>query len=132
MVALALGVGLTLIGSGEGTEAAVTEEGLASITDYLAQFGAEENGAMLLLDSGMSATGADANFYLHELYESQMVKELTAQGIDFDTAQQVAHQAALEYHNVSPYSLYAPEVIEAFPKVFNNNWRAYWGLPITQ
>jgi RHS repeat-associated protein len=135
---MALGIVGLVIGEGGnivGTE--VSEEGLAAITEHLAQFGeaTDENTAMLgrlqaVLDAGGGASGADGNFYLHELYESQLTKELMAQGQDFDTAQQIAHSAALEYYNHSPYSLYAPEVIEAYPSAFNNNWRAYWGLPL--
>ena len=39
-----------------------------------------------------------------------------------------AHPAALAKYGVDPRSVYAPEVIQAFPDYFNNNWRAFWGL----
>jgi hypothetical protein len=26
------------------------------------------------------------------------------------------------------YANYDPEVVRAFPEVFNANWRAYWGM----
>ena len=106
----------------------VTEKGLATVADHLAQFGQwDHNDAMTfrlqeLAKAGQPATGADANFYLHELYES----ELMSQGV----SQEEAHKAALKYYNVSPYSLYPPEVIQAHPSMFNNNWRAFWGLPL--
>jgi RHS repeat-associated protein len=102
----------------------VTEEGLAQVTTHLAQFGEyAPNEAMisrLASQLGSQITGADANFYTHELLES----EFMSSGMEYEAA----HAAALEQAGVSPFSLYHPEVIEQLPDYFNNNWRAFWGL----
>jgi RHS repeat-associated protein len=126
---LFLGFALAVIGEGSpSAEVELSEEGLALVENHLAQFGQwDHNDAMMerlwsLLDAGEPATGADANFYLHEAYEAQMM----AQGM----GQEAAHAAALEYYGASPYSIYAPEVIQANPSLFNNSWLAYWGLPL--
>ncbi len=37
-----------------------------------------------------------------------------------------AHDAALLKYQVSPYSVYAPEVIRANPGSFNANWLNFW------
>ena len=51
--------------------------------------------------------------------------QLMQQGMAYEEA----HAAALEQYGVSPFSVYAPEVIEQFPELFNSAWRAFWGLP---
>jgi len=102
----------------------VTKEGLAAVTEHLAQFGEHApNTAMLNRLAGQvgsAVTGADANFYTHELLEAGHM----ASGMSYDAA----HAAALEQVGVSPFSLYHPEVIQQFPAEFNNAWRAFWGL----
>ena len=70
--------------------------------------------------SGGRLTGADANFYLHELAEATMMRA----GQSYDAG----HAAALQKYGHSPYSLYAPEVIKSHPQVFNMNWRSFWGI----
>jgi filamentous hemagglutinin len=70
--------------------------------------------------AGERVTGADANFYLHEISEGTF----RARGLGYDAA----HDAALQKYGASPFSIYAPSVIEAMPEWFNNNWRAYWGI----
>lgn len=69
---------------------------------------------------GTSVTGADANFYLHEISEATMM----GNGMSYEAA----HAAALAKYNASPFSLYAPQVIQALPEDFNSAWRAFWGL----
>jgi filamentous hemagglutinin len=69
---------------------------------------------------GSQVTGADANFYAHELLESKFM----GSGMDYDAA----HAAALDQAGVSPFSLYHPDVIQQFPDYCNSNWRAYWDL----
>jgi hypothetical protein len=102
----------------------VTEEGLATVRNHLAQF--EEyapNEAMLgrlAGQVGSAVRGADANFYTHELLEA----EYMASGMSYDAA----HAAALQQAGVSPFGLYHPEVIQQFPAYFNNDWRAFWGM----
>ena len=73
------------------------------------------------LKSGKALSGADANFYMHELTESKLM----ASGMSYEEA----HQAALEAHGASPFSLYSPEVIKQFPEYFNQAYRDFWGLP---
>jgi hypothetical protein len=122
----------------EGTE--ITAEGLATVTEHLAQFGEYGPNTMMLqrlqaaLEAGETLTGADANFYMHELYEAGLheagrLSELMAQGMDFEGAQGLIHQETLQALSQDAMSLYHPEVIEAFPEAFNSVWRQYWGLP---
>jgi hypothetical protein len=102
----------------------VTEGGLATVTNHLAQF--EEYGpneamlGRLAGQVGSTVRGADANFYTHELLEA----EYMASGMSYDAA----HAAALQQAGVSPFSLYHPEVIQQFPAYFNDDWRAFWGI----
>jgi hypothetical protein len=102
----------------------VTREGLSRLSEHLAQFGEHPpNQAMLrrlesAVDSAVS--GADANFYTHELLEAGHM----AAGMDYEAA----HAAALGEAGVSPFSLYHPEVIEEFGEFFNDAWRTFWGL----
>jgi filamentous hemagglutinin len=111
--------------AGELEGVMVTQEGLDAVISHVRGFGKYDyNEAMLTRLSnqlGSQATGADANFYVHELTES----ELMASGMSY----QEAHDAALLQAQVSPFSLYAPEVIEQFPGSFNSFYRNYWGLP---
>jgi hypothetical protein len=124
--------GGVLIGAGTAAAASravpggirITEEGLDIATRHLAQFGEHApNQAMLdRLGSavGSRVTGADANFYLHEISEATMM----GRGMSYEAA----HAAAIEKYGVSPFSLYHPEVIQRFPAEFNNAWRAFWGI----
>jgi RHS repeat-associated protein len=120
-----------LTGTGEAGEGAaegvtITEEGLNIVKSHIASFGEDApNEAMIsrleqALSGGEKLTGADANFYLHELKES----ELMAQGLPYE----VAHEAALEYYGVSRYSLYAKEVVSKFADQFHADYLRYWGL----
>jgi filamentous hemagglutinin len=72
------------------------------------------------LGKGEKLTGADANFYIHELTEAGLMEG----GIGAEAA----HNAAIKLNGFSPYSLYDPEVIQANPNVFNDNWLDYWGV----
>ncbi len=105
----------------------ITARGLAIVEKHLALFGDDAaNAAMVArlrsaLDTGRRVTSADANFYLHELAEATMMRN----GMSYETA----HAAALGKYGVSNYALYHPEVIGSNPGLFNNAWRAFWGLP---
>ena len=84
-----------------------------------------ENSAMISriessLKSGNALTGADLNFYLHELKEASLMQGGMSYG--------AAHQAALDFYGASPYSVYDPSVIQKFPEVFNSNWFDFWGI----
>lgn len=39
-----------------------------------------------------------------------------------------AHTAALAKNGVSPFSVYAPEVIQSFPENFNDRSFSFWGI----
>jgi len=133
-VGLAAGTGAFLegveggagLGSLAGVELEASAEGLATVTEHLAQFGEYgPNAAMLerlqeALSAGRAISGADLSFYLHELTEA----ELMGQGLTYEAA----HAQALAQYGVSPFSVYAPEVIQAFPELFNANWFRFWGL----
>jgi filamentous hemagglutinin len=104
----------------------ITAKGLALVEENLSTFMQfEENGAMLarlrgFFERGETATGPDANFYLHEIAEGTM----RARGMTYESA----HSAALGKYGVTEYDLYHPDVVDALPGSFNNSWRTYWGL----
>jgi hypothetical protein len=65
--------------------------------------------------------GADAVFYLHEVSEATMI----ARGLSYDAA----HAAALTKYGVSPFSVYAREVVAASPHFSTSpGWVKFWGL----
>jgi hypothetical protein len=104
----------------------VSKKGLALVMDHLAQFGDNpDNDAMLgrlrsALADGSPIMGADASFYMHEANEATLM----GRGMDYESA----HAAALAKYGVSPYSVYAPEVIQAFPERFGPRWFEFWGI----
>jgi hypothetical protein len=114
------------LGTLEGVSMEVTQDGLAQVEGHLAQFGEYgPNEAMLerlgtALSEGQPISGADAAFYTHELTESSLMQ----QGMSYEAA----HAAALEQYGISPYAVYAREVVAQFPELFNDAWRAFWGL----
>lgn len=56
-------------------------------------------------------SGADLEFYAHEIYESNMMKN----GMSYDNA----HEAAKEYYNATEFNFYHPEVEKQNSKIFN-------------
>ncbi len=62
------------------------------------------------MKNGEKIKSADASFYMHELSESHLMNKLT-KTMDFSSAYDVAHNAALNKYEVSPFSVYHPEVI---------------------
>jgi hypothetical protein len=111
-----------------GKEVRVSQRGLELVEKHLGQFGQVEENAMMLdrirgaLTSGQKITGGDAVFYIHEAAEATMMSNGMTYG--------AAHAAALERYAVSPFSVYPPEVIQALPNSFNENWFKFWGIPI--
>lgn len=108
-----------------GKEIRVTERGLELVESHLQRYPAPENTAMIqrlrtALQSGQKVTGADASFYMHELAERTMM----ARGMPYE----VAHPAALAKYQVSPYSVYHPEVIRALPGDLSPNFKEFWGI----
>lgn len=76
------------------------------------------------LSEGKQISGADASFYIHEVSEATKM----GKGLKYNDA----HKAALDKYEVSPYSVYDPDVITTINKVepgsFNNNWLKFWNL----
>lgn len=42
--------------------------------------------------------------------------------------QNIAHEMALQYYKVSPYSVYHPDVINMQPKWWNDAWFDFWEI----
>jgi hypothetical protein len=107
-------------------QVAISPKGLELVRGHLTQFGdVPANTAMLgrlenAMLSGQRVSGADAIFYTHEAAEATKM----ARGLGYDAA----HAATLQKYNVSPYSVYHPDVVRALPNEFNSNWRAFWGI----
>lgn len=107
------------LGSLAGRSINASERGLAQVQEHLAQFGSHPpNDAMIArlssaLGNGEPVSGADASFYMHELTESNLMSG----GMDYASA----HAAALAKYGVSPFSVYAPEVIQKLPEFFNDS-----------
>ena len=70
--------------------------------------------------NGQKITGADASFYMHEIAEATMMQ----QGMAYD----IAHLLALEKYEVSPFSVYSPDVIRQFPEMFSKGFMKFWNL----
>ncbi|MBK9371639.1 MAG: hypothetical protein IPN01_36030 [Deltaproteobacteria bacterium] len=70
------------------------------------------------LTDGRPVEGADLSFYMHEITEASLMKS----GMVYDEA----HELALKTFDVSPFSVYAPEVIAAHPEMFNSSWMKFW------
>ena len=104
----------------------VTEKVLNLVKNHVAKFGdIPENVAMInriesALKNGKPITGADASFYMHEAAEATMMQK----GISYE----LSHEAVLQKYNVSPYSVYHPEVIQQFSEWFNQAFKNFWGL----
>ncbi|KTE42969.1 MULTISPECIES: DUF6531 domain-containing protein [unclassified Sphingopyxis] len=77
------------------------------------------------MQSGQKVSGADAIFYTHEAAEATKMARL---GGYTQPNYDLAHAATLDKYNVSPYSVYHPDVIRANPALSNKNWYAFWGI----
>ena len=109
-------------------EVKVSGKGLDIVENHLKQFGVVlENDLMIgrlrsALSEGRRIDGADASFYIHELAESTKM----SRGIDYNKA----HNEALSKYQVSPFSVYHPDVVDAVNKVepgsFNSRWLEFW------
>ncbi|RDY26204.1 hypothetical protein CG710_021870 [Lachnotalea glycerini] len=72
------------------------------------------------LANGEKISGADASFYMHEITETTLMN----QGMTYD----VAHGLALEKYDVSPFSVYSPEVVTEYPDLFSRGFKKYWDI----
>ena len=108
-------------------EITVSQKGLDKVKDHISSngFDAPENSAMLkrietAMNNGEKLTGADASYYMHELKESTLMSG----GMSYDDA----HAAALETYQVSPFSVYHPEVIQQNPSAWGKPWFKFWEI----
>ena len=121
------------VANGEGfgklanKEITVTQKGLDKVKNHISNNGydAPENSAMInrietALKNGEKITGADASYYMHELKESTLMSK----GLSYEEA----HVAALETYQVSPFSVYHPEVIQQDPSAWGKPWFNFWGI----
>jgi hypothetical protein len=60
---------------------------------------------------------------MHEISESTIMR-----GIYTEASYEIAHQAALNKYGVSPFSVYALEVIQQMRESFNRGWFKFWGI----
>jgi hypothetical protein len=72
------------------------------------------------LNNNQKILSGDVSFYFHQLTEV----ELMQQGLTYNEA----HQQALKDYEVSPFSVYHPDVIRAYPDEFNKKWERAWGI----
>ncbi len=117
----------------QGSDIRVSERGINIIENHLSRpvfqepdgAMAPENEAMLqrlraALEEGSTISGADASFYMHEIYESTLM--------DQGMLPEEAHPASFARYDVSPFSIYHPDVIQTFPERFNYNWFEFWRM----
>ncbi|MGX9773205.1 RHS repeat domain-containing protein [Janthinobacterium aestuarii] len=111
-----------------GNPVRVTEKGLALVEKNLARFesyGPNEamvSGLRESLKAGEKASGAYADFYLHEIAENTLRMGKIDPGYD------AAHKAALLKYGVSEFNLYSEKVIRSMPGEFNKNFKNFWGI----
>ena len=109
-----------------GQEKYVTENGLNTVKQHLSGDLADDfNDAMInrletAYKNNTKIGGADLDFYAHEIYESNMMKN----GMSYNNA----HEAAKVYYNATEFNFYHSEVIKQNPKLFNNAWFEFWGI----
>ena len=107
------GVASEGLGKFERMEITVSQKGLEIVKSHISTFDSyAPNQAMIqrlenFLKSGKALTGADASFYMHEVSEFTKM----GKGMDYD----MTHAFALEKYNVSPFSVYHPDVIKSMP-----------------
>ncbi|MFA9379377.1 MAG: hypothetical protein ACERKZ_21925 [Lachnotalea sp.] len=117
-------------GSGFGKladkEISVSQKGIDIIKEHLSgEFSDITNDAMIkslesALLNGEKITGANASFYMHEITETSMMSK----GMSY----KIAHELSLEKYDVSPFSVYSPEVISEYPKLFGKPFKKFWGI----
>ena len=109
-----------------GKEKYVTEKGINTVKQHLSGDLADEyNDAMITrieqaYNKKLKISGADLDFYAHELYEANMMNK----GMSYENA----HELAKMYYNAIEFNLYHPEVIKQNPKLFNHAWFDFWNI----
>lgn len=72
-------------------------------------------------DNDKKISGADLDFYAHELFEMIKMKK-------YKMSYEQAHNSAKQYYNAKEFNLYHPDVIVEMPEQFNGAWYDFWGL----
>ena len=109
-----------------GQEKYITEKGLNTVKQHLSGSLADDfNDAMIsrlenAYKSNTKISGADLDFYAHEIYESTMMRG----GMNYNNA----HKAAKIHYNATEFNFYHPEIIKQNPQSFNNAWFEFWGI----
>jgi len=116
-----------LFGKLEGKEFVVETEKLYILKKHIADnfYPYEPNEMMIdrlqkALNNNQKNSGADASFYFHELREAELMQK--------GSSYEKAHNKALQYYEVSAFSVYHPDVIVACRDDFNQKWRDSWGI----
>ena len=111
----------------DGISITVTEEGLNKVKNHIKNngFDAPENTAMIerlekAMKNGDKISQADSSFYMHELKESTLMSK----GMSYDEA----HASALATYEVSPFSVYHPDIILQNPSSWGKSWFEFWGI----
>ena len=109
-----------------GQEKYVTEKGLNTVKQHLSgEMEADFNNAMIerlenAYKNNSKISGADLDFYSHEIYESMMMKN----GMSYEAA----HEAAKAYYNAVEFNFYHPDVIKQYNREFSPAWFRFWGI----
>jgi len=127
--------GVNSTGNGLGKlankELNASEKGLNIVKNHIDQFETYQPNVDMInrlenaMKNGEKITGADASFYMHELAESHMMKDLT-KTMDFESAYDIAHSSALSKYEVSQFSVYHPDVIANNSSQFSLAWKRFW------
>lgn len=65
-------------------------------------------------------SGADLDFYAHEIYETRLMNN----GMSYEEA----HEAAKAYYNAVEFNFYHPDVIKQYSREFSTPWFSFWGM----
>jgi hypothetical protein len=111
----------------------IAEDNISKIERHLSKPIFLEEGAMapenvrmierlrIAFTEGRPITEADASFYFHEMYEADLMDNMS---LDYDTA----HRMALDYYDVADFTIYHPDVIREFSRKFGRLWLTFWGI----
>ena len=123
----------------EGRKINVSEKGLNEVTDHLSNFTGEDgkpywqNQEMIghlrkALAEKQPVSEANASFYMHELNEAKVTKQLMDKGQSFEEAQKIAHESAFKKYDVSHRSVYTQDVVKKLRSEgqINESWEKFW------
>jgi hypothetical protein len=118
--ALRMAGGVTISG-----KVKITKEGIDIVIKHLSRFKDDPGMNQAMVNRlrerlGTEVTGADANFYVHEILEYYNM----AAGM----GDEAAHLMAFDQAAASPFSVYHPDVVRQFRDALNAGYRRYWGI----